>query len=146
MAAFPLPLPLLGFLSSFFLSIVLDLSTAPSKLEPNLSISLRLDSNWLTSALLSPGLFPHNNVCARTKLTPETVNHALVSTLFSLTTNDELRQKLITRKAAALPHRNTSAVTDREKTGGRTGPTGHAVVAAAALPLQPGRRPSKFLC
>lgn len=111
------------YLPSFFLSVVLDLYFAlsaerppslllpapPSKLEPNLSISPRLDSNRLTSAVFSPGLIPHNNVRARTKLTAETVNHALLSALFSLTTDDELRRKLITWKAAALPHRNTSA-------------------------------------
>lgn len=91
----------------------LPLAAPPPKLEPNLSISLRLDSNRLTSAVFSPGLIPHNNVRARTTLTAETVNHALLSALFSLTTDDELRRKLITWKAAALPHRNTFSGGDR---------------------------------
>lgn len=46
------------------------------------------------------------------------VNHALFSSLFSLTNDDELQQKLIIQQAATLPHRKTSAVqeTGRQRT------------------------------
>lgn len=86
------------FIFLFFLvSIVLDLdfslstgqlpslplSTSPSELEPILSISLRLDSNWVTSAAFSSVVIPHNNMCASTTLTARTVNHTLFSYFFS---------------------------------------------------------------